>query len=1262
MKQRKWVSANQLDSWASRADAKSRLPELIRRLIHATVEAANLEHVNFPAGEEIHRPGYDGETNVRQGNAKVPEGITYWELGTDKNIKRKLDEDFQTRLKSRGPGNFGKVTYIAITPRDFQNKKQWAEEKNKLGQWREVRVYDSDDIEQWLEMAPGVSLWLSLYVSVSPIGLVDLSRHWQNLQDCLKQKLPSKALLVSRKRTTESFKEWLDSASNVLTVYGQSLQEVVDVFAAWVDSLPEAEQAAIVSRTIIVEKADAWRELIDSEQRLVLICAEQLEPNEGMIAEARRKGHHILVPISSVRALGEEKLRLERMDRLELERILHEAGLSEREAHSLAQQSGGSFTILKRRFSSFPSLTVPKWGRPEEIHGLAPLLLAGAWTDDSPADHEIVSTIASRPYSEILRIVNRWRSETDAPVRWANGVWEFVSPLDAWAFLNPALNSSHLDAFENAARNVLSADNPKYELPAEERWRASIFGKKFAHSNELRQALIRTLALLGTQDSSAQVADTISLQTRINRVVRGILPKDARWQRWASLGSLLPLIAEAAPEEFLAAIESVVSTKQEEILALFAQEKMGQAEHTNLLWALERVAWSPEFLPRVSLVLGRLAELDPGGQLSNRPQKSLRDIFFSWMPHTAAPYERRIETIELLLNQHEIVGWKLLLDLLPRGTGSILIHATPEWRFWAEGWERGVTHDEYLRTLKALIKLAVSTSTNKPDKWLDLIEYLARFPRDECEKAVHALELAAGSALAEDLRLKLWHTLREEVQKFRTLSDTKWALPTTIVACLEAIRDGFQPKDTVELAGPLFNRDWNAFRDKSLSWEQRAELLRQTRATAVRDILVGRGFAGIIQLARNVQNVQSVGFIFAEITGVEYETQVLPALLCHSEKRIREFACAYAAYRIHANGRDWAEALPFVEWSLDEAISFALRMPIDKRTWSFVEQLGEQAAKIYWDQVEDFYTDLPPEEIEIAALKLIATGRPFSAIDLLAIAVSQKSALAPATILTLLNMALAVPQEAGDRTLDRYNILILLEKLQLSLEADDTRLMRLEWLLLPMIDMHSYLPSTLHKLLARDPGFFIELLTLLYLPHHRADLEEAPQEKPEVSEFKRRQGERAWQLLHGWQRIPGSQDDGTVDAHQLRTWVMSAREKATQVDRLEVCDITLGEVFAYAPGERDGSWPCIPVCEVVEEVKSAELDKGFIIGIFNKRGIVSKSLGEGGGQERELAAKFKTYAEAYQDRYPRTAAALMHISGEYTKEAKVEDARVEAEK
>src|SRR5260370_8437900 len=126
-------------------------------------------------------------------------------------------------------------------------------------------------------MARGFGLWFSWYVSAHPGGLLDLSTHWQTLQKGLKRRLPPPALLVSRENAIESFKIWVSGMPTILTVHGQSPQEVIDVFTAWVCSLSELEQAPIASRAIIVEKPDAWRELIDSGHRLILICRQPLE-------------------------------------------------------------------------------------------------------------------------------------------------------------------------------------------------------------------------------------------------------------------------------------------------------------------------------------------------------------------------------------------------------------------------------------------------------------------------------------------------------------------------------------------------------------------------------------------------------------------------------------------------------------------------------------------------------------------------------------------------------------------------------------------------------------------------------------------------------------------------------------------------------------------------------------------------------------------------------------------------------------------------
>jgi len=121
-------------------------------------------------------------------------------------------------------------------------------------------------------------------------------------------------------------------------------------------------------------------------------------------------------------------------------------------------------------------------------------------------------------------------------------------------------------------------------------------------------------------------------------------------------------------------------------------------------------------------------------------------------------------------------------------------------------------------------------------------------------------------------------------------------------------------------------------------------------------------------------------------------------------------------------------------------------------------------------------------------------------------------------------------------------------------------------------------------------------------------------------------------------------------------WLQLAREKARAVDRLNVCDITVGELFAHSPQDDDKAKPVIAIREAIEECESNEIEHGFAIGLNNLRGCFSKGVYEGGKQERELAAEYERYADTCA-RWPRTAAILREVSRGYSRDAEQEDER-----
>lgn len=133
--------------------------------------------------------------------------------------------------------------------------------------------------------------------------------------------------------------------------------------------------------------------------------------------------------------------------------------------------------------------------------------------------------------------------------------------------------------------------------------------------------------------------------------------------------------------------------------------------------------------------------------------------------------------------------------------------------------------------------------------------------------------------------------------------------------------------------------------------------------------------------------------------------------------------------------------------------------------------------------------------------------------------------------------------------------------------------------------------------------------------------------------------ERGYKLLEALQRIPGHDELGQLNATTLARWVSTVRQSAAQLSRIDVADTCIGGLLAHAPIGSDGIWPCEPVRQVMEEVHSERLMRGAHTGVYNSRGVVWR--GEGGDQEREIAAKYRKWSLALQSTYPYVASVLL---------------------
>src|SRR5581483_4088107 len=365
---------------------------------------------------------------------------------------------------------------------------------------------------------------------------------------------------------------------------------------------------ALFMRTVVVYSADAWSQIILAPQPLILIP--MFTPVETV--SATRRGHHALVPAGPELAEASGMLVLPRLARRSAETALVEMGVHQGEATDLAALAHRSLVALRRRLAVSPTLQQPAWAERSQARVLLPALLAGSWDARLEGDKAVIAALAGRPYEDVEADLIGYTQISDPPIRKAGTVWFLTSKEDEWRLLARFLTQRDWERFRQTAVTILTTLDPALKLPIGERWLASVKGASRPHSRFLREGLADMLATMATQPVP-DVAGGTSSDFLADAIVRQLLllaNSDQSGETWLSIADILPSLAEAAPQTFLDALETATKGPDPVIRRLFTDQSNSwfsvQSPHVHLLWALERLAWSPSYMSSAALYLARL--------------------------------------------------------------------------------------------------------------------------------------------------------------------------------------------------------------------------------------------------------------------------------------------------------------------------------------------------------------------------------------------------------------------------------------------------------------------------------------------------------------------------------------------------------------------------------------------------------------------------------------------------------------------------------
>jgi hypothetical protein len=382
-----------------------------------------------------------------------------------------------------------------------------------------------------------------------------------------------------------------------------------------------------------------------------------------------------------------------------------------------------------------------------------------------------------------------------------NGKWTVTDRLTLWKSEGPLLTAALLDKFAELAIKVLQESDPELELPKDQRFAASIYGRKRTYSMGMRKGIAETLALLGARPEALSTCSAGKAQA-ISYLIINKLLGNATSECWASLNDVLPLLAEACPQAFLEAVGGASEKPKEPFSGVFAEEVggiMGRNYATGLLWALESLAWSQDYLVRVCGILANLAAVDPGGNYANRPLNSLVSILLPWMPRTCAEKETRHNAIKCVIHDQPSVAWKTLIQLLPRNYGSSFPTQKPKWQpFIPENWKEGVTDSQRWEDEGFYADCALTLAGDDPRKLVELLPFYfyihPQFSNFTKDFRTRLLSKEVRS-LPEEQRLVLWTEITGKTSNHRKFADSPaWKVPEEMLQQLEALADELKPQ------------------------------------------------------------------------------------------------------------------------------------------------------------------------------------------------------------------------------------------------------------------------------------------------------------------------------------------------------------------------------------------------------------------------------------------------------------------------------------
>lgn len=834
-------------------------------------------------------------------------------------------------------------------------------------------------------------------------------------------------------------------------------------------------------------------------------------------------------------------------------------------------------------------------------------------------------------------------------------------------------------------------------MSGDERFKAQFFGRRPEFSSTLRRNIVHSLAIAGSIGATRLSLDPSLNSSFVSWIIKSVF-EGATFERWASFGGELQIIAEAAPDALLDALERDLGPDGplKQVMHKSETGLFCSPAHTGVLWALERLCWSTEHLERATHVLLRLIRLNPEIGSGNNASGSIIETLQLYCPQTNAGWETRQNAIARMLSEDADVAFNLVISLFPAKTHHWMHRELPTWRDWAYGYEAGGTWKQLAVELRWCVEQLIAAVGDSEERWASLLKLCGDIDDDQyCEILDRYESKLSDGVFSDEQRRFLWEKVNAMLISMEWASTRRKLKSGDIVDQdevgadedsephfpgefdrfekhghrLKQLRDASTPSDSV-LAGchafllGLQPFHWSRHFSERFDHEKQAELVANARQSLIRDVWRTEGLAGIRRLAR-IEHVDAttVGGTLASADDARSRLDDLIPLFQAEEESDRLLASGFfGAWTWERKESLSADVFPLLtDLPSDATQSAFLRcLPVGPEVWDCVDHQSDAVQTMYWKKAPIPW-EIPEGRLTYFVENLIRVSRADRVVDLLA---HRRKEISEDEVELVFAALEAFPEAEQDPNEPRsqnlrweiQELFLVLYKLDMS---QVERLVRLEIVYHSVFEDATgryFQPKGLLFAIRDSPSLFVDLLTY---PWKNDDGGSGTPDDEQSQALANKIGS----LLRELAELPGQTDLCPMNNRSITDWVTEVVKVASERRYLIAVGLVLPDIISVGAWRSIESWPPEDLLEAVNILAHAipeTFPEHLSISLSNARGV--HSVDPTGKKETNQAEKLSNRCNELRHSCPAASRALAYCAERLSSEAQrnVERARWQA--